>query len=92
MRIRTRTLPNSFSSDSKKQKAILPETAPRTSVLAIATSRSQLTNWQLRSNHERFTRLAGISNERRIMALYTQESHESLIIWGQAEGVVSRPS
>ena len=71
MRIRTQTLPNSFSSDNKKQKAVLPETAPRTSVLAKANSRSQFTNWQLRPNHERFTRLAGMSNERRIMARYT---------------------
>jgi hypothetical protein len=34
MRIRTQNLPNSFSSDNKKQKAVLPETAPWTSVLA----------------------------------------------------------
>ena len=71
MRIRTQNLPNSFSSDNKKQKAVLPETAPRASVLAKATSRSQLTNWQWRSNHERFTRLAGISDKWRIMAVYT---------------------
>ena len=71
MRTRTQNLPNSFSSDNKKQKAVLPETAIRTMVLAKATSRSQLTNRQLRSNHERFTSLPGISNQRRIMALYT---------------------
>jgi hypothetical protein len=70
MRIRTQNLPNSFSSDNKKQKAVLPGTAPWASVLAKTTCRSQLTNRQWRSNHERFTRLAGISNERRIMALY----------------------
>jgi predicted ATP-grasp superfamily ATP-dependent carboligase len=37
MRIRTQKLPNSFSLDNKKQKAVLPESAPRTSVLAKAT-------------------------------------------------------
>jgi hypothetical protein len=58
MRIRTQTLPNSFSSGNKKQEAVLAETAPRASVLAKATSRSQLTNWQWRSNRERFARLA----------------------------------
>ena len=70
MRIRTQNLPNSFSSDNKKQKAVLPETAPRASVLAKATCRSQLTNWQCPSNHERFTRLAGMSDKRRIMAVH----------------------
>jgi hypothetical protein len=70
MRIRTQTLPNSFSSGNKKQKAVLPETAPPASVLAKATSRSQLT-WQWQSNHERFTRLTGISDKWRIMAVYT---------------------
>jgi hypothetical protein len=33
MRIRTQNLPNSFSSDYKKQKVVLPETARRASVL-----------------------------------------------------------
>ena len=42
MRIRTQTLPNSFSSGNKKQKAIFPETAPGASVLTKATSRDQL--------------------------------------------------
>ena len=43
MRIRTQNLPNSFSSDNEKQKAVLPETAPRASLLGKVTSRSQLT-------------------------------------------------
>ena len=57
MRITTQNLPNSFSSSNKKQKAALPETAPRASVLAKATSRSQLTIGSRRSNHEQFTLL-----------------------------------
>src|SRR4029077_3841683 len=72
MRIRTQTLPNSFSSGNKKQKAALPETAPRASVLAKAIFRSQLTNWRRRSNYERFTQLAGISDKWRIMAVHTE--------------------
>ena len=42
MWIRTQNLPNSFSSHNKKTKAVLPQTAPRASVLAKTTSRSQL--------------------------------------------------
>jgi hypothetical protein len=71
MRIRTQNLPDSFSFDNKKQKAVLPETALLASVLAKATSRSQLTNWEWRSNNERFTRLAGISDKWGIMGEYT---------------------
>jgi len=71
MRIRTQNLPNSFSLDNKKQKAVLPDTALRASVLAKATSRRQLTNWHWRSNHERLTRVAGISDKWHIMAVYT---------------------
>jgi hypothetical protein len=92
MWIGTQNLPNSFSLDNKTQKAVLPGTAPWATVLAETTFRSQLTNRQWRSNHERFTRLPGISGKWRIMAVYTKGSHESLTIWGQAEGVVSRPS
>ena len=92
MCIRTQNLPNSFSSDNKKQKAVLPGTGPWAGILAKTTCRSQLTNRQRRSNHERFTLLRGISDQWRIMAVHTEESHESLTIWGQAEGVVSRPS
>jgi hypothetical protein len=66
MRIRTQYFPNSFSLDNKNQKVVLPKTAPRASVLSEIDRRSQLTNWQCPSNHERFTRLAGISDKRRI--------------------------
>jgi CRP/FNR family cyclic AMP-dependent transcriptional regulator len=51
MRVRTQNLPNSFSSDKKKQKAVLPGTAPWASVLAKTPCRSQLTNGQWRSIH-----------------------------------------
>jgi NAD(P)-dependent dehydrogenase (short-subunit alcohol dehydrogenase family) len=68
MRIRTHTLPNSFSSDNKKQKAVWPGTAPWASVLVKTACRSQLTNRQWRSNHERFTRLAGISDDINVLS------------------------
>jgi hypothetical protein len=78
MRVTTQNLPNSFSSSNKKQKAALPETAPRASILAKATSRGQLTNWQRRSNHERFTRLTGISDKWRVMAVYPKKAMKAL--------------
>jgi hypothetical protein len=71
MRVRTQNLLDSFSSDKKKQKAVLPGTAPWASVLAKTICRSQLINGQRRSNHERFTPFGGISDQWRIMAVYT---------------------
>jgi hypothetical protein len=38
MRITTQNLPIGFSSDNKKQEAVLPEIAPLASVLVKATS------------------------------------------------------
>jgi hypothetical protein len=46
MRIRTQNLPNSFSSDNEKQKAALPETAPRGTRFGESDLAESIDNWQ----------------------------------------------
>ena len=72
MQIRTQDLPNSFSSGNKKQKAVLPETAPRASVLGEIDLSESIDQLAVSVKiTKRFTRLIGMSDKRRIMAVRT---------------------
>ena len=71
MRIRTQTLPNSFSSGNKKQKAVLPETAASGKRFGESDLSESIDQLAVAVNHERFIRFAGISDKWRFMAVYT---------------------
>jgi hypothetical protein len=62
MRIRTRDLPNSFSSRNKKQKAVLLESVPRASVFGKADLSESIDQSAVRSNYEGVARLVEISD------------------------------
>jgi hypothetical protein len=71
MRIRTQSLPNSFSLDKKKQKAVCPKLRLGQ---AFWRKRPLGVNGPIGSGGQtakRFTRLSGISNQWRIIAVYT---------------------
>jgi len=55
MRAKTQNLPNSFSSDNKKQKVVCPKLRLGKRFGESDLGGVKLTNWQWQSNHEPIT-------------------------------------